>query len=245
MDDDTDQRLRPTECSVRDGFVLMMHDRLLELEREVRALRPRPVDPRVRLLSSASVSDTGAVFLRVRVRDREPLDLDRWAEGLLRAVPNASKRRVDAWCCQHWSFVGANVVEALVQYSGEPAVDVGQVAHATLDAWPCATERVEACAVSCPAWFAESIRAAAGSTTAGARLHTWDPEAEAVVVTAAADGDEVHNATPGESMIWALLHGWLACHAERAEVWHPRALCSSKMATDLVSTLGRLLAAAE
>lgn len=227
---DLDGRLLPQPCSVQDRFALMMHDRIVELEGDVKALKQRAPDPRMNLLGSAKVAESGGVFLRLRAPRR--LDSHEWASQLLRAL-RPGDDRYDVWCCHHWS-IGPQpfVAECLVQRSGP--LDVMVVAHAALDACgaECPETRVDACAVANPGWFAESIR------TAAAALHTWDPVACKAVVVQPPEPEEVR--TPGESMAWTLLHGWLACHTERADLWHPRALSAPKMATDLVAALGRL-----
>ena len=236
--------------SEADRFALMLHDRVVELERQVSSLRPSPLDRRVTVLGSRRQSDSGAVF--VRARCAWSADLTAWAAGVLAALGARDDTRWDVWCCQHWSVgLGSQpyVIEALVERSGAgtPA-DVAGVAHAALDALLDLlrphdlghTASVEACAVASPSWFAESIRAA-GATEAGgaATLHTWDPRAGAVVRQAV---DRAHVA-PGDAeyRAWTLLHGWLACQMEATEVWHPRALSACGLGQQLVSALSRVL----
>ena len=225
---------------VQQHFALMLHARLVDLETEVRALRPASLDPRVRLLGTATTADSGAVF--VRVRSRRHVEFDPWCEAVLRRLAATDTGvRFDAWCCQHWSLAADDrpyVVEALVERSCGPA-DVAKVAHAALDATPGGL--VEACAVVCPRWFAESIRCAA-TTVADPPpvLHTWDPEAGAVVRHGMED-ETGAGGTPGQVAAWTLLHGWLASHVERTDVWHPRALSASATAVELIKALGARL----
>lgn len=240
--------LDPVGGSANDRFALMLHDRVVDLERQVSALQPRPLDRRVTVLGSRQRSDSGAVF--VRVRSAWNADLTAWADGVLASLGAREDTRWDLWCCQHWS-VGLPsrpyVVEALVERSGAAPADVAIVAHAALDAILDLlrphdlghTASVEACAVSCPAWFAESIRSAAGGATG--TLHTWDPQAGAVV---RGPIDRTHVA-PGDAeyRAWTLLHGWMACQAEATDVWHPRAFNACALGQQLVSALSAALPA--
>lgn len=219
--------------STQDHFVLMLHDRLVRLEGEVQELRPPQPDPRVNLLGTARAADTGAVF--VRLKAARALDLDAWAQAMLRALGEREQTRFEAYICQHWGMV-SYVVEALVRRSGTRALDVVRVAHAALDACVVDHEaRVDACAVVSPDWFEHSIQCAAVATQS-AFLRSWSPEAGYRVDDMNGVNDE-GILTPTQRTTWALLHGWLAAQVERTDVWHPRALCASREADDLVMRL--------
>lgn len=219
--------------STHDQFVLMLHDRLVAVETELRELRPPPPDPRVNVLGTARQADSGAVF--VRVKAASALDLDAWCEAMLRALGERERTRFEARCCQHWGMV-SYVVEALVRRSGVRPLDVVRVAHAALDA--CVTDpeaKADACAVVCPDWFEHSILRA-GQATQSAFLRSWSPEAGYTVE----DVNELNDEgvlTPEQRATWTLLHGWLASQVERTDVWHPRAPCASREADDLVTHL--------
>lgn len=233
--------------SAADHFALMLHDRILALEREVGALAPKPMDPRVSLLGTRTQSDSGAVL--VRVHSATALKLDAWCQAMLSTLGGTDSSRFDVWCCQHWSLgkeVTPFVTEALVEkwyYPG--ALSVPSIAHAALDA--CTAEsisgepggalHVEACAVTNPHWFAESIRSA--TEDEGAVLRTWDPRAKRVLSSPCTS--ETGTATDGELRAWRLLNGWLASRTEVTDVWHPKALSASTAEIELVAALGAVL----
>lgn len=230
--------------SAQDHFVLMLHDRLVKLETELHELKPAPPDGRVSVLGSCRASDTGAVF--VRLKAAVSVDLDAWCDSLMfRLGERDAHARFDAWACQHWSLGQAErpyIVECLLERSGGGPLDVVRVAHAALDA--CATAdpeaRVDACAVTCAAWFAECIRSAAAASET-AVLRSWDPVARAMTCQDINSTDETGVATPKETAVWLMLHGFLASQTERTEVWHPHAPSASKAAADLVAALAAAL----
>ena len=233
----------------------MVHDRVVALEREVRALVAEPLDARVTVLGTAARSDSGAVF--VRVTSAAALDIEAWCEGVLRRLGGTDPVRFDLWCCHHWSLGRDDmpfVTEALIERWYSPAgLSVARVAHAALDsaATPSATTpattpattnaaapskavAVDACAVTNPRWFAESIRTACEWPGTVATLRTWDPKARRTVSSPAVTSLD-------HTKAWTLLNGWLATHTEVTDVWHPRALNASSAATALVSSLGHVL----
>ena len=225
--------------SLQERFALMMHDRIVEVERELVALRPPPLDPRIRLLGTRAESECGAVFARLLAR-RE-VDVDAWSARVLGRLGRCDDTRFDMRACQHHGLGQERpyVVECLVERSGGAPLTVARVAHAALDCSHDPSAAVEACAVVAPAWFAESIRVAAGGE---AVLHSWDPVARGCVSQGVDDVDETGARTPEEMAAWTMLHGWMASQVEHvADLWHPRAPASSKMGMDLVRALGRVL----
>lgn len=230
--------------SAKDKFSLMLHDRVVDLERAVYdRLLPCAPDARVRLLGCRTTSESGGVF--VRARGAWNVDLREWAGQVLAVLGRRECVRWEVWCCQHWSFGFATecpyVIEALIGRSGGPE-DVTRVAHAALDALQHCLKPVglhhsalvEACATWCPAWFARSIKVAAADRQA---LYAWDP----VTRTVAADGEEEEPEGPRERAAWTMLHGWLASQMEVTDVWHPRSLNSAVAGATLVEALGRLV----
>jgi hypothetical protein len=233
--------------SVQDAFALMLHDRLVDLERSVAALMPAGVDRRLAVLGKTSVADSGAAF--VRVRSSWSADTEAVLEGVLGAMGRVDRARWDAWCCQHWSCLldrDAYVLELLVQRAGSRGVDVVAVAHAALDAVRreaqpfglAHTVSAEACAVRSPAWFAESIRTACHATGRAA-ARSWDPDTRSCApgVETPHEGDDSDRADAA----WTMLHGWLASQTEAADVWHPRALNAAASGQELVAALRRVL----
>lgn len=244
--------LAPRGGSVQDEFALMMHDRILALERDVQSLlADAAVDPRVRLLGASTRSESGGVF--VRVMTAAALDIEAWCEGMLRLLGGTDASRFDVWCCHHWSLGRDDmpfITEALVERWYSPGgVAVARVAHAALDAAArvrggsmASKVAVEACGVTNPRWFAESIRTAAEFPGArAALLRTWDPKARCVVTSPAPDAIWDGRDWDARGRAWAMLHGWLASHTEVTDVWHPRSLNAATSATGLVSCLERLL----
>ena len=237
--------------SMCEKFALMLHDRVVDLERQVAALQPKPLDPRVRVLGCRRTADSGAVF--VRARSGWDVDLGEWAGEVLHTLGGLANTRWDVWCCQHWSvgFVTRPyVLEALIQRGDGEAADVASAAHAHLDTLagmlePLRLHRtiaVEACAVTCPPWFAESIRAA-GAARGRAVLYTWDPLVRGVTRQELNEGaGTLAPAHPGEYAAWTMLHGWLASRLEATDVWHPRALDAHALGQQLVAGLGAALA---
>lgn len=235
--------LRP-QGTQQEHFALMLHDRLLDLERELRELRPPPLDARLRLLGTRTASDSGAVFARVHAR-RAVKDVDAWAARVLGRLGRLDDRRADLWCCHHWSPLGGEkpyVIECLIERSGPAPASVIDAGHAILDAINANDDTqdviVDVSAVTAAKWFAECVRSAAAAS-GRAKLHAWEPETGTVVVQDVSDIDEMCAATPAEAAAWTRLHGWLAAQTDYpvADLWHPRAPAASRMAADLVRAL--------
>lgn len=230
--------------SVQDRFSLMLHDRVVALEQDIRALLAEPLDARVSILGTAARSESGAVF--VRVMSAAALDIEAWCEGVLRRLGGTDPSRFDVWCCHHWSLGRDDmpfVTEALVERWYSPGgVSVARVAHAALDAAlqlrggaMASKVAVDACAVTNAQWFAESIRTACEWPGTTATVRTWDPKARRMVSAPAVATLDHHAKT------WTLLNGWLATHTEATDVWHPRSLNASSSALALVSSLSHVL----
>lgn len=237
-----EEALAPKGGTVQETFSLMMHDRLVALERAVWAMQRLPSDPRVTVLGHATVSRTGAVFLRLKTSGA--VSIAALADSVLRRLGSrVAVTRWDMWACQHWSLgmgTTPHVAELLVQRSGEVPVDVYHVAHAVVDALDVSQESaavVEVCAVTSPAWFVESVRTAASAAGEPATMHTWDPVAETVLRSV----DEMSELPAHERHVWTMLHGWLASQVEVTDVWHPRGLSAASSGVQLVSLLSALV----
>lgn len=226
-------------------FSLMLHDRLMAVERDLARMAPVPADPAIAFIGTATTADSGAVF--VRARCPAPVNVDRWCERMMGQVSRVDPARLDAWCCQHWSMAhgrgnGVYILEALLERWYTPhGMSVTDVAHAALDALRGEGHedtRLEACAVTNPRWFAESIRSACESSAEGAVLRTWDPESGGMVRSPCTSEDG--SSSLAETKAWVMLHGWLATHTERTDVWHPRSLIAHSAGNQLMSTLAKL-----
>lgn len=240
--------LEPSDATEHDKFLFMLHDRLIELEAQVHQLRPPPLDPAVVLLGSRLMSDTGAVF--VRLKCGWSVDLASLATKALTTLGQLDGTRHDLWACQHWSM-GASpyVVEILVERSpAHEAVPVARVAHACLDALrdlllPLrlrAPVGAETCAVVCPRWFAESIRVA-GAASKRAVLYSWDPAARVVTTQDCNFTDELGARSDLEARTWVMLNGWMAHQVEATDPWHPKGLDAARAAAEMLATLSTLV----
>lgn len=248
--------------SRRDDFVLMLHDRIVELEAKVARVEPAVRDPALLVLGAATVSDSGAVF--VRIRTSRPVDTVSVMDAILRRLGTRDTTRWDAWACCHWSCLLTDkpyVTEMLVQRSSATrTVDVVAVGHAAVDAAVMCMDdasicldgstrsnlTVDACAVKSPHWFIESIRIAAACPGGRSCSRAWDPAARAPVATAeddatttASDDDDVFEQAHRTAL--QRMHGWLATQLECTDLWHPRAPCAAVAAASLECTLARAL----
>lgn len=211
---------------VKDAFALMMHDRLVELERVVAGLHV-PTDPRLKTLGTRTKAEKGSVF--VRIRSKEALDPGAWASRTLAAL-GKDETRWDVWVCQHWSFAHSDypfVTEALIERSGGEPVGVAAVGHVALDCAAPVEARAEAAPVVCHQWFEASIRSASATT------YCWDPVHRGTVTVNA--GQHKAAMEPVEDRAWTLLHGFLANVVEVADLWHPQALNASSASSQFVS----------
>lgn len=230
-----------TRARHRDAFALMLHDRVVELEAKVARLEPPPLDPALAVLGGATVSGSGAVFVRARsgMHARQGAVVD----AVLRRLGRADATRWDVWACGHWSCLLPErpyVLELLVQRSGTArTADVVAVGHAVVDAVREVTGdarhvSVDACAVRSAPWFIESLRAACAADECDACCKAWDPRAGAVVATGAGESGGAQNEA------WLRLHGWMAAQLECTDVWHPRAPSAPAYAAALEACVGRM-----
>lgn len=227
--------------SAGELFALMLHDRLVELERQVAMLHLPDTDPAITLVDCPS----GSPGVYVRVHAAAEVDLDAWAAALVKRLGTLWGRCVEASSCQHYGLDGTFVVECLVvatDHAGvnpDPRIVVSQTARAAMDAavTDCGAqladaaprgERVLACGVLSREWFAESLSAA----NPLGKVWSWDPaETEAV-----ADACTLWIKDDG----WSMLQGWLAHNRERVDVQHPKALHAQIEARRLWAFVSRL-----
>lgn len=223
--------------SLQERFALMLHDRIVQIEQELRLLRP-PLDPRIRLLGTRTESECGAVFVRLLTAHRT--DVDAWSARVLGRLAAGDDTRFDLRTCQHIGLAADRpyVVECLVERSGGQPLAVARVAHAALDAETDAGAAVEAGAVVAPAWVAESIRVA-GAAGGRAVLRSWDPVAGACTAQDISNQHETCARSPTEMAAWTMLHGWMASQVEHVDLWHPHAPPSLRAGADLVREMGR------
>lgn len=229
--------------SAGELFALMMHDRLVELERQVALLRLPDTDPAITLVDCPS----GSPGVYVRLHAAAEVDLDAWAAALVRRLGALwAGRCVEVSSCQHYGLDGTFVVEGLVVaadhagvHPADPHTTVAQAARAAMDAvvTDCGAElagqaphdeRVLACGVLSREWFAESLSAA----NPLGKVWSWDPEAREAV----ADANSLWIRDDG----WSMLQGWLAHNRERVDVQHPKALHAQIEARRLWAFVSRL-----
>lgn len=231
------------EGTASEMFALMLHDRVVELERQLADMAIPPLDARIDL-----ADQTDSLDVYVRLRCSKEVSVDEWAASVCRRLGERWSSPLDLVACQHFDIDETFVVEAVLCF--ETRRPVAQVAHAALDALegvagPAAlavlhsrrpssvphlyNHPVLASAVQSREWFVESLRAAAGDY---AEVWSWDPvakkaEKEALDIWIEDDG-------------WCMLQGWLAHNRERVEVLHPRALQAQIQARRLWSFVARL-----
>lgn len=239
--------LAPVGATLQERFALMLHDRLVDIERELRQLRPQAMDARVTLLGSRTRSDGGAVFVRLHSPwNAEPKRLaTKVLEGLGRTDAVGT---YELWCCQHWSLgreLRPYIIELVVERS-PGGLDVSKVAHAALDAMDDivaplnlkASMAAEACALTCSRWFARSIKEACAGAGLFPGPYVLHPDTRRVDYEQ--EDDQQDPADPAE-VAWDMLHGWMAHQVEATDLWHPRAMSAADQAHKLVTALEKLL----
>jgi hypothetical protein len=215
------------EGSTSEMFALMLHDRIVDLERQFASMCSPPLDARIELADQADSRD---VF--VRLRCCREIDGDEWAAAVCTRLGQRWSCEMDVAVCQHFDIDNTFVLEAVLCFDAHRPV--AQVAHAALDAAgdalaPSVRQPVLASAVHSREWFVESVRAAAGDY---ATVWSWEP----VEQKAVKEPLDIWIEDDG----WCMLQGWLAHNRERVEVLHPRALHAQIQARRLWSFVARL-----
>ena len=224
--------------TVGELFVLMLHDRVVELERRLTALEPASVDARIDIVDAPHRS----AGTYVRVHSASQVNDDAWAQAVVRRVGSLWACDVDATCCQHYGLDGTFVCEMLLVAANHAArqdarLSVAQAARACLDALvddcrgtlaPNVAQPVVVCGIASREWFSESIVAANPS----GNMWSWDASESAAV-------HDIHDTWIRDEG-WCMLQGWLAHSRERVDVQHPRALHAQIEARRLWSFVTRL-----
>lgn len=218
------------EGTTSEMFSLMLHDRILELERKLASLHPPDMDERIELLKSEAGRE---VYVRLHCgREVDPVE---FASSLCRIMGGLRRGcGIDVLCCRHFGLDATFVLEGIVCF--DEARSVAQTARAALDAVgggalatnvekPVLASRVES-----REWFVESVRAACGETPSF--VVSWNPKTEEV------EKDELDPYLDDDG--WCMLQGWLAHNREPVEVLHPRALHAQMQARKLWSLIARL-----
>lgn len=214
--------------SASEMFALMLHDRIVELERQLASMHIPAPDPRIDLVVGEDSQD---VFVRLRC-SRE-IDTDAWASDVCRRLGSLWSCALDVVTCQHFDIDKTFVVEAVVCFDTKKSV--AKIARAAMDAVTddalatSVEHPVVASAVMSREWFVESVRAASGDH---ARVVSWDPRHK----TVEKDSLDIWIEDDG----WCMLQGWLAHNREPLEVLHPRALQAQVQARRLWSFVARL-----
>lgn len=208
-------------ATVEQKFSLMLHERLVELEKKVANLEPPPLDPRIRISERPRHP-----FVKLEF-DAE-IDHSTWLKSVVERLGRYLDARMSGVACQGWSLRAERyVVEAV--FGADDAVDHREVGRACLETGSAFGEvcAVHVHGVTNIAWFMESIVAA------GAECATYE---DGVVVVSPAE-DAPTDGAPHPS--WYRLNGWLASVMENADVEHLRAFDANSAAISLYRSSAR------
>lgn len=207
--------------SENDKFVLMLHDRVIELEAKIAAMVDPPLDPRVTLVG-ARTSKNLNTFVRLCCPDEQDL-----TTVLRRALETVGKRwgvSLEAFAAQHYNIDGGFVLEAMVCCSTTP-LPVETVAHAFLDSSAKASS-VLASRVILTEWFTESFLEVSET------CYRYDYARDRFIVE---DAESWGHVPP--SPTWKMLTGWQASVIEAVTIQHPKAPDADDMQVRLVTAL--------
>jgi hypothetical protein len=207
-------------ATAEQEFTLMLHDRLVELEKRVADLEPKPLDPRIKIAERPR-------HPFVKLEFDAKVDHSTWLKSVVERLGRRFEMRVSGVACQGWSLRAEKyVVEAIFEAG---AMDHREVGRACLETGSTFGEvrAVHVHEVTNVAWFMESI----ASTDDEAGHATYE---NGSVSTAAEQTGILHSA-------WYRLNGWLASVMEDADVEHLRAFDADSAATALYRATARPL----
>jgi hypothetical protein len=209
------------KATAEQEFSLMLHDRLVELEKKVADLEPALLDPRIRIAERPRHP-----FVKVEFDDE--IDHSTWLKSVVERLGRRFDTKVSGVACQGWSLRAEKyVVEAV--FEGGGAMDHREVGRACLETGTIFGKvgAVHVHEVTNVAWFMESI------ASAEAEHATYEDG----VVATRTDGP-VDDATRSS---WYRLNGWLASVTEDADVEHLRAFDAHSAAISLYRASARPL----
>lgn len=196
----------PVEQTVEQAFALMLHDRIVELERKLAAMERRIPDPRIKFVKKKR-------FPLLKIHLDEEIDLAQWLEKTVDALGKKTNKATSGLACQEYSLPAkAYVIESMFD------VDAGDenelVAMLALEHAPKATV-VEVHDVMNFTWFSESIAACSYCSS------VYDPEKKTTRTLV-----ERIPVAPEDDTLWFMLNGWLTSVMEGVDIENTRAFDS-------------------
>ena len=214
------------KATAEQEFSLMLHDRLVELEKKVADLEPAPLDPRIRIAERPRHP-----FVKVEFDDE--IDHSTWLKSVVERLGRRFDTKVSGVACQGWSLRAEKyVVEAV--FEGGGAMDHREVGRACLETGSAfgKVRAVHVHGVTNVAWFMESIASAEAE-------HATYEDGVAPDRTDATRSDATRSDATRSS--WYRLNGWLASVTEDADVEHLRAFDAHSAAISLYRASARPL----
>lgn len=199
------------KATAEQQFSLMLHDRLVELEKKVADLEPVPLDPRIRIAERPQHP-----FVKLEF-DAE-IDHSTWLKSVVERLGRRFEMKVSGVSCQGWSLRAEKyVVEAVFEV--DSAMDHREVGRVCLETGSTFGEvrAVHVHGVTNVAWFMESI------ASAKAEYATYE---DGVVKAREKTDDAPHPS-------WYRMNGWLVSVMENADVEHLRAFDAHSAAISL------------
>jgi len=199
MNDDVIQ----VEQTPEQAFALMLHDRIVELERKIVAMERRIPDPRIKFVKKKR-------FPLLKIHLDEEIDLAQWLEKTVDAIGKTTGKAASGLACQEYSLpLKAYVIESVFD------IDVGDehefVATVALEHAPKA-KIVEVHDIMNFTWFSESIAACSYCSS------TYNPETKTTRTLV-----ERIPVAPEDDTLWFMLNGWLTSVTEGVDIENTRA----------------------
>jgi hypothetical protein len=202
------------KATAEQEFTLMLHDRLVELEKKVADLEPKPLDPRIKIAERPR-------HPFVKLEFDAKIDHSTWLKSVVERLGRQFEMRVSGVACQGWSLRAQKyVVEAIFEAG---AMDHHEVGRACLETGTAFGEvrAVHVHEVTNVAWFMESIMSAD------------DDAGHATYENGAVSTTTDQTDTPWYHSHWYRLNGWLVSVMENADVEHLQAFDADSAATAL------------
>jgi hypothetical protein len=195
----------PVEQTPEQAFALMLHDRIVELERKMARMehKDRGVDPRIKFVEKKRFP-----LLKIHL-ENDDVNLSRWLNETVGAVGRATGQEAFGVACKEYNVLAkAYVIECVLDVE----CDGKSVATAALEHAPSA-KVVEVHDVANFTWFSESIAACSYCSS------TYDPKTQTVKTVA----EPVPEVSGESDTPWLMLNGWLTSVIEGVDISHTRA----------------------
>lgn len=200
-------------ATAEQEFTLMLHDRLVELEKRVADLEPRPLDPRIKIAERPR-------HPFVKLEFDAKIDHSTWLKSVVERLGRRFETKVTGTACQGWSLRAQKyVVEAIFEAGAMDHREVGRACLETGSAFG-EVRAVHVHEVSNVAWFMESIMSA-------------DDAGHATYENGSVSTNTDQTDVPWHHSPWYRLNGWLVSVMENADVEHLQAFDADSAATAL------------